>query len=195
MHHAHKDGKNPHFHSTYATLSAVIDAVREPLTMNKIAYVQLPWLEGTTVHVETRLLHASGEWLAATVSSGVKDTSPQVVGSAISYLRRYGLQAVCGIGAEDDDGEATRQVTAPRPQAPQAAQKVVGDDPSWATGQSAFVEKVKELGVDYEKLTDYLVSVGRERPSSMKEITRSQLLKALIPSEPFRAKYDLFVGA
>jgi hypothetical protein len=35
----------------------------------------------------------------------VKD-DPQGIGSAITYARRYSLQAVAGIAADDDDGEA-----------------------------------------------------------------------------------------
>lgn len=184
MHHASKDAKNPHFKSSYATLASVIDAIREPLARNAIAVVQLPHLDGLVVSVETRLLHASGEWIATTSSAAVKDASPQVVGSAITYLRRYGLQAVCGLAAEDDDGEATR--------APAKRQE---HEPSWEKARPGFCAKLGELGVQYDKLAEYLESIGRDRPSSMSEATRAQLLKALIPNEPFRVKFDAYVGA
>jgi hypothetical protein len=36
----------------------------------------------------------------------VKDASPQSVGSAITYLRRYALQSFAGVAPEDDDAEA-----------------------------------------------------------------------------------------
>jgi hypothetical protein len=184
MHHASKDAKNPHFKSSYATLASVIDAIREPLARNAIAVVQLPHTDGLVVSVETRLLHASGEWIATTSSAAVKDGSPQVVGSAITYLRRYGLQAVCGLAAEDDDGEATR--------APAKRQE---HEPSWEKARPGFCAKLGELGVSYDKLAEYLESIGRDRPSSMSEATRGQLLKACIPNEPFRAKFDAYVGA
>ena len=42
MQHAELDGSNPHFKSKYATLSAVIDAVKGPLTDNGISYLLMP---------------------------------------------------------------------------------------------------------------------------------------------------------
>ena len=43
---------------------------------------------------------------------------PQAVGSAITYLRRYGLAAMVGVAPEDDDGEATSRPV------PQSARQV-----------------------------------------------------------------------
>ena len=39
--------------------------------------------------------------------------TPQAVGSAITYGRRYGLAAMVGIAPEDDDGEAAEPRNAP----------------------------------------------------------------------------------
>jgi len=61
----------------------------------------------TVVTVLTRLLHSSGQWMEDSVSAMLPNGDPQAVGSAITYLRRYALQAVAGIAAEDDDAEAT----------------------------------------------------------------------------------------
>ena len=36
----------------------------------------------------------------------IEQNDPQALGSAITYARRYGLQSICGIGVEDDDGNA-----------------------------------------------------------------------------------------
>lgn len=65
-----------------------------------------------TVHIEgksfvrTLLLHESGEFLGSdTEIVCAKQNDPQALGSAISYARRYGLQALLGLAAEDDDGE------------------------------------------------------------------------------------------
>ena len=37
----------------------------------------------------------------------IEQNDPQALGSAITYARRYGLQSICGIGVEDDDGNAS----------------------------------------------------------------------------------------
>jgi hypothetical protein len=37
-----------------------------------------------------------------------RDASPQAVGSAITYGRRYGLASMVGVAPDDDDGEAAQ---------------------------------------------------------------------------------------
>jgi hypothetical protein len=174
MGHASKDGKNPHFKSSYATLAAVIEAIREPLSKQGIAFTSLASTDGLTVSVETRLLHKSGEWLASTATAAVRDASPQVVGSAQTYLRRYGLQ-------EDDDGEATRSAKPPPPKE---------KDATWEASRAGFCAELGRLGVDYDRLAEYLESIGRERPSAMDAATRASLIRALKPETAFRAKFD-----
>ena len=101
-----KDKVNPAFRSKYADLSAVWDAIREPLTANGLSLVQMPdMVEGDLVLV-TRLLHSSGEWLEGTYPLTPVKPDPQGYGSAISYARRYAAMAVCGVCPEDDDGNA-----------------------------------------------------------------------------------------
>jgi len=180
MGHASKDGKNPHFKSSYATLAAVIEAIREPLSKQGIAFTSLASTDGLTVSVETRLMHKSGEWLSSTATAAVRDASPQVVGSAQTYLRRYGLQAICGLAAEDDDGEATRSAKPPPRE----------KDATWEASRSGFCAELSRLGVEYEKLAEYLESIGRERPSAMDAATRASLIRALKPETAFRAKFD-----
>ena len=179
MSHASKDGKNPHFRSTYATLSSVIDATRPVLARHKIAILQLATSEGKTARVETRLIHESGEWISATSTAEARDASPQSIGSAQTYLRRYGLQAIAGIAAEDDDGEAA--------QPPRATTRDRG-----TSEQSAFVAAVQALGLEYEVLAAYLVDQGQPLPPQLPADRRAKLLAALEPGQAFRAKLDAF---
>jgi hypothetical protein len=56
----------------------------------------------------TTLLHApSGEWLQASLPLPNDPAHPQLMGSAISYMRRYALVTLIGLAPEDldDDGE------------------------------------------------------------------------------------------
>ena len=103
---ATKDASNPFFKSKYADLSSVWDACRSALSANGLAVIQSPAAEGTRVSVDTLLTHSSGQWVAGTVSVTAKEDTPQAIGSAITYLRRYALQSFVGVSPEDDDANA-----------------------------------------------------------------------------------------
>lgn len=106
-----KDSTNPHFRSKYADLSSVVDAIKAPLLKHGISFIQgVNDAEGG-VAVETMLLHTSGEWLSSTLRIPASKQDAQGYGSAITYGRRYGLQSMCGVPAEDDDGNAATAST------------------------------------------------------------------------------------
>lgn len=110
---AKKGSENPFFHSKYADLGAVMEACKQALNENGICVIQP--VEGDKVF--TRLLHSSGEWIedGGTLIIFAKP-DPQAQGSAITYARRYGLQSLLFIPAEDDDGErATNHAQLPEP--------------------------------------------------------------------------------
>lgn len=103
---AAKDGNNPHFKSSYATLASVLDAVREPLTNNGLAVVQLPGNDNGRITLETVLCHESGQFISSTFGLAPVKNDPQGAGSCLTYLRRYALAAVVGIAQADDDANA-----------------------------------------------------------------------------------------
>lgn len=103
---AMKDSLNPHFKSKYADLASIWDACRGPLSKHELAVIQLPRTNRQLVTVETILAHSSGEWIGESLTLTAVQDTPQAVGSAITYGRRYGLAAVIGIAPEDDDGNA-----------------------------------------------------------------------------------------
>lgn len=103
---ASKDSANPYFKSRYADLASVWDACRDALTKHGLAVTQWPSAEGPRVTVETILTHESGEWISRELTITAKEDSPQAIGSAVTYARRYALAAVAGVAPEDDDGEA-----------------------------------------------------------------------------------------
>lgn len=105
-----KDAENPFFKKNYADLSAVVKAIKEPFSENGLSYSQFPVFSDDKVGVETILMHASGEWLSSVLLLPMTKQDPQAAGSAITYARRYALQAIAGIPSEDDDGNsATHQ--------------------------------------------------------------------------------------
>lgn len=119
---AKKDSVNPFFKSSYADLGAVLEVCKEPLNKNGISVLQPIVSNGEGICVLTTLLHDSGEYLTSQLRiAPLKEHDPQAQGSAITYARRYALQAMLSIPSEDDDAEAAMQRNKPVPAAKPAA--------------------------------------------------------------------------
>ncbi len=127
---AKKQSENPFYKHNgrahrYADLAEVWDAARSLLTANGIATIQGASSDGKTVAVTTRLIHESGEWVEETLvlnprpekpkdgnGNVIRDAepfvTPQAVGGAVTYGRRYGLASLVMVVSEDedDDGES-----------------------------------------------------------------------------------------
>ena len=103
---AKKTAKNPFFKSTYANLEEVIHCIRQPFADNGLSFMQFPLADEDRAGVETIILHSSGEWISNKLMLKCSKVDPQGMGSAITYARRYGLQAAVGLPSEDDDGNA-----------------------------------------------------------------------------------------
>ena len=105
-----KDSSNPFFKSSYADLTSVVKALKEPFAKHGLSYTQQPLTQFENgiayFGVTTRLMHISGEWLEDGFVLPLVKQDPQAAGSAITYCRRYALQAMAGIPTADDDGEA-----------------------------------------------------------------------------------------
>lgn len=108
-----KKSENPFFKSKYADLNSVLDACLFPLNSHNIALLQPIKNHDGKQYVETLLLHESGEFIGCEVEvKNQKPNDPQSEASGISYARRYGLQSLLGLSAEDDDGNsATDQLS------------------------------------------------------------------------------------
>jgi len=105
-----KSSTNAHFKSLYADLAACIEAVLDALNKNGLAVMQRPLLDNSGVTIHTVFLHDSGEEIdGGTLHVPATKNDAQGYGSAITYCRRYGLMAACGIAPEDDDGNAASQ--------------------------------------------------------------------------------------
>lgn len=125
-----KDASNPFHKSKYLSLNALLDAVKPVLAENGLLLTQrienncvITRIECPTFDkfIESELelpntgLKKSTETITFTDDKGKSVTkktaslsAPDVqrIGSAISYYRRYTLQSLLGIQAEDDDGSA-----------------------------------------------------------------------------------------
>lgn len=116
-----KSANNPFFHSSYAPLPEIMKAVQPLLAKHKLAVTQfMTNIDGQSA-LRTILLHESGECIEDVVPLLLAKQDPQSQGSAVTYARRYGVMAVLGLVAdEDDDGNAASTppaTTASKPQA------------------------------------------------------------------------------
>ena len=106
----------------YADLAQCINCAKEPLSKNGLSVVQMLGQQGERQTLTTMLTHSSGQWIRstftlvdATLMGGAGKNPAQVLGSAITYQRRYAYAAILGMAQEDDDAA----VCAPAPKKPQ----------------------------------------------------------------------------
>ena len=138
-----KDSANPFFKSSYADLTSVIKAIKQPFADNGLSYTQFPVSNENGVGVSTRLMHISGQWLEMEYTLPTVKKDPQASGSAISYARRYALQSIAGIPTAEDDAESAMLRGDDK--------KVVSDD------QIIAIKKLlDETGADSDKFCKWL---------------------------------------
>jgi len=158
------------YHFSYATLDSILDGVRPILAKHKLALVQTLELNDQRQAMATTLLHASGEWIATSVPMTMERTGNQALGSAMTYARRYGLIALLGLAADEDDDangadgnevQAAQQRT-PAPRQPQqAAPPQQPQQPQQPQRRQMTAEQAKEAAdakVEFERLTASLAA-------------------------------------
>lgn len=94
---------NPHFRSKYADLAAIRDATLPPLTKHGLSIYQATQIDGDFFLLVTRLAHKSGQWIESVYPVPMAMDKPQVMGSALTYARRYSWASICGVASEEDD--------------------------------------------------------------------------------------------
>jgi len=111
---AKKGATNPFFKMKYSDLGSVMEACKEAFNNHGITVLQpVTTTDGVTV-VATLLLHESGEYISSSMKVSCKNPdNPQEMGSAITYAKRYSLQAIAFIPSEDDDGEMATKPSRP----------------------------------------------------------------------------------
>ena len=92
---------------SYADLPATLAACLGALNARQLSVMQPARVFENGVEVTTVITHGSGQWImSAPLFMPVRSTGAQDVGSAITYARRYALQAMVGLSPADDDGAA-----------------------------------------------------------------------------------------
>ncbi|MDW4215555.1 ERF family protein [Staphylococcus saprophyticus] len=100
-----KDKSNPFFKSKYVPLENVAEAIDTISPKFGLTYTQSTITDDNgNVGVATILVHESGEYIEhpPAMTKPEKNT-PQGIGSALTYMRRYSLSAAFGITSDQDD--------------------------------------------------------------------------------------------
>jgi hypothetical protein len=137
---------------SHATLDQICDVVGPALAKYGLSHRWEVEQEGDVIRVTTVLTHSLGHSERVTLSakpdtSGQKNAI-QAIGSAISYLQRYGLTAATGLAAKDQDDDG------------------IGSGPRNGNGQNGngkispeqketLVNLMRESGADTKRLLAY----------------------------------------
>jgi len=122
-----KDATNPFFKSKYFDINSLLKHVEPLLQKNGLLLLQ-PIIKGEVFSEVIDI--ESGESVTSSIPLPQMD-DPQKLGSAVTYYRRYTLQSLLGLQAEDDDANSASQATKSQ------KQWVNKDDKIW----SAAVDK------------------------------------------------------
>jgi hypothetical protein len=141
----------------YAPLSSGLDITRKSLGRHAIAIVQSTSIDKDAglVRLNTVLAHSSGEWVSSEwpVCPIGYTASPQRMGAALTYARRYALFTLVGIAGEDDldapDLSAPRTLDAGNVSGPdrqfERREPVAADHPAASRHRKPFLRDPKTL--------------------------------------------------
>lgn len=133
-----KNAKNPHFKNTYADLNALIEAV-EPIILDKGLVLLQPIKDGKVFTIITDI--ESSDCIESYIELP-NNLTPQQLGSAVTYFRRYTLQSLLSLQAVDDDGQHASQ--------PPSGKKEC-DDATFETIKKAIIDGKRTIEQAKEK--------------------------------------------
>ena len=126
MQNAPLNKENSYFNTKYADLAAIRDAVVPLLSANGIAVTQTPEFRGEAWVLVTTL-RGHGDTIEAVYPLSID--KPQVMGSQLTYAKRYSLSSICGISADDDDDGNAAQEGDAKPKHPKQQPMAKEDKP------------------------------------------------------------------
>ena len=121
-----KDANNPFFKSKYFDINGLLKVLRSLASKHGVVIMQtlqydtglgdkpIPVLKTSAIDGDT------GEEYTSFINLPII-TDPQKVGSAITYYRRYALQAMFALEAEDDDANSVSRAPQAKKKAPETS--------------------------------------------------------------------------
>jgi hypothetical protein len=162
----------------YAPLDAIVRAVSGPLTANGLAFSQLLTHVGGQLALRTVLLHSSGEKLEGTCPLPLNgESTPQEIGSLVTYMRRYALVALLGIATEEDDDGNTASGSVANP----AAGRGAGEPDSGSAADAleeahaAYLRRIEKGRAPGAVPSEQVIHFGRNKGLTLGELTPRQL--------------------
>lgn len=101
-----KDATNPFYKSKYFDINSLIKQLQPLLEKNNLVLLQPieSDYETNTEYVVTKIICPASEKSIESRKKLSTQSDPQKLGSEITYFRRYTLQSLLALQAEDDDG-------------------------------------------------------------------------------------------
>lgn len=193
VHNTVKSERNDFTSSSYAPLDQILNEVRPLLAQHSLSIVQFPASEGDKVGLTTMVLHSSGQYIAETILMGLpeekKKSAAQVVGSIITYLRRYSLQGVLNQSAEKDTDGNLSTPSKPKETAKYSARASIEneygrEDEKTIVGFSAdIMKRLANAGGDLKKLAPEKYKAFREEVAALPEQTDDAVMPILMRME------------
>ena len=171
------------FHGSFANLPGILSTIGPKLREHGLAVSQLPEGIDGKPGLRTTLMHVSGQSVSAVtpveIQQGVDRkgkplNATQEWGKAITYSRRYALQAVLGLCVGIEDNDADMELSAPpvRAETSEPAAKIEGvsdgDQPLTKDDRDKCLALISELKIDSktkkptpEKLASFLADFRR----------------------------------
>jgi hypothetical protein len=99
-----RDATNPFFHSAYFDINSLLEAVKPHLTTVGLLISQPLSYKDGRAGIKTLVIDPETGEMLDEFFPFPELTDPQKIGACATYLRRFALQSVLALGAEDDDG-------------------------------------------------------------------------------------------
>ena len=136
----------------YADLAGILEATMPALLAHELVVLQGVDAESATLI--TRITHPSGEWIEASYPLKF-DQSPQALGSALTYARRYSYQSLLCLAAADDDAADAEAKTPAKKKTPPSVKRLLGEPITTAQIGRMFAI-AKGSGWSTDQMKDYL---------------------------------------
>lgn len=191
-----KDGKNPFLNSKYVTLDAIINATEDALADNGLVIMHHQELIDDNKFLVTELIHESGqskstetcmnEYIQVSLNDkgNAKVTLIQVLGSIVTYLRRYHISELLNIAIdEDNDGNGMDHGKGKQSTEQSKTNQQDNLDKISQTEIDHITEALKELGIDgVIPMQNKVTSILKRNIQSISDLTMPEyttVMKAL----------------
>lgn len=142
---------------SYAPLEELVPLLLPLLAEHGLAYSAVPDMHEGVFVLRASLLHESGEVREGNYPLVDPKSSPQSIGSAITYARRYALTALTGVapGGEDDDGAKAETAVKTEAAAPK------GDTPETLSPREEITEMIHASVITPDEANEHMKSVSK----------------------------------